>query len=591
MHGGSADTLFVGEVGVVLIAALIAGLAARALRLPVLVGYLLAGIIVGPHTPGFVADEATVRSMADFGIVLLMFAVGVQFSLGELNHARKAALTVGGAMLGGSIALGMLLALTFGWGAQGGLLLGCALFLSSTAVMLRILDERGELGSKHGTVMLGVLVVQDLSFVLMAVLLPALGSMSQPGGIAWASIGAALLKAILFLLGTLLVATRVAPAVLDRLARTGSRELFLLGVICLCLLAAFAAEKMGLGAALGAFLAGIVIAESPYAHEVFAQVRPLRDVFSALFFVSVGMLLDPGFVVANWVPVLSVTLAILIGKPLATFGAMHMLGYQRRTSLKVALGLAQIGEFSFVLASMGAIGGELGETLGRVILSAALITLLLTPFVYDAAEPVYRLLSRGETPIVETENEPLGGEHGAERNDVIILGYGRVGRYVSNALRARNISHVVVDYSTDVLERLRGTEVQTVFGDVTAANVIAHLRPREARLAVVALPESVSSEMAVRLLKKEAPNLPVIVRLHRGIDIPRLRAAGADAVVHAEFEAGTEMIRQGLSHLDVGDIEIAAYIDLVRQDRYRRESEENGESEGVLEASAEPTGV
>ncbi len=290
-HGNPIGVEFLGQIGIVLIAALIGGLVARALRLPVLIGYLIAGIAVGPHTPGFIAQESTVGTVADLGVALLMFAVGVQFSLDELNHVRKTALVGGGAQIVGTIILGVLLGLAFGWGVYGGLFLGCAIALSSTAVMLKVLEERGELGSSHGNVMLGILVVQDLSLVLMIVLLPALAALQTEGVRALASVGIALLKALLFLGITVLMATRGAPALLNRVARSGSRELFLLTVVCLCLIAGYTAEQLGLGLALGAFLAGIVVSESGFAQEVFSQIRPLRDVFASIFFVSVGMLL------------------------------------------------------------------------------------------------------------------------------------------------------------------------------------------------------------------------------------------------------------------------------------------------------------
>lgn len=569
---------FVGEIGVVLFAALIGGLVARALRLPVLIGYLLAGLAVGPHTPGFNADEQTVRTVADLGVVLLMFAVGVQFSLEELNHVRKVALVGGGVQIGGTILLGVLLGLAFGWGAYAGLFLGCALALSSTAVMLKTLEERGELGTTHGGVMLGILVVQDLSLVLMIVLLPALASFGTQGASALASVGVALLKALAFLAATVLLATRGAPALLDRVTRTGSRELFLMTVICLCLVAGYAADLLGLGIALGAFLAGVVVSESGYAHEVFTQIRPLRDVFASLFFVSVGMLLDLPFVAANWPVVAAVVLTILIGKSLVTMVPLHLMGWQGRTVVLTGLGLAQIGEFSFVLATLGAARGLVGQEVASVILSSALISILLTPFVYGNAGRVYQaamgvpllagLLSQPTTP---DSAELTGDLPSSDKSRVIVLGAGRVGRYVSDALRAKNVAHVVVDYDGSAAARLRENGARVVFGDATSEAVLEQAAPRSAALAIIALPEAATTEMALRLLKQMAPNLPVVVRVHRGVDIPRMRTAGADAVIHAEFEAGTEMIRQGLDRLGVPDAEVDGYIESVRQHRYRHE--------------------
>ncbi len=337
---------FLGDVGIALVAALIGGLVARALRLPVLTGYLLAGVLIGPHTPGFIADGRVVLGVANLGVALLMFAVGVQFSLDELKHVRRTALIAGGTQIVGTILLGILIGLAFGWGLYGGTFLGCALALSSTAVMLKVLEERGELGSAHGGVMLGILVVQDLSLILMVVLLPAFAAFSSDGAAALAGVGTALLKALLFLLVTLLLATRGVPALLDRAARTGSRELFLLMVVSMCLIASFAAERLGLGIALGAFLAGIVVSESSYSHEVFSQVRPLRDVFASLFFVSVGMLLDPAFLAANWPLVATVVIAIVVGKALLVMLPLYRLGWHGRTVVVSGLGLAQIGEFS-----------------------------------------------------------------------------------------------------------------------------------------------------------------------------------------------------------------------------------------------------
>jgi CPA2 family monovalent cation:H+ antiporter-2 len=596
---GSPGIEILGEVGIVLFAALLGGLVARTLRLPVLIGYIVAGLIVGPNTPGFIANQETVRIVADVGVALLMFAVGTQFSLEELNHVRKTALVGGGIQIAGTIVLGVLLGLVFGWGLYGGLFVGCALALSSTAVMLKILEERGELGTAHGMVMLGILVVQDLSLILMIVLLPALAQVGTAGASALQGVGVALFKALVFIGATVLLATRGVPVLLDRIARTGSRELFLMAVVCLCLLAGWSADKMGLGLALGAFLAGIVVSESGFSHEVFSQVRPLRDVFASLFFVSVGMLIDPHFLVENGIIVLAVVLTILVGKTLITMWALHMLGWQPRTTLLAGLGLAQIGEFSFVLATVGASKSLIPPEIASVILSSALITILLTPFVYGGAGWLYRRLSRvpgiaqllhqrGAIPLdaeihQETDPPSLGTE--AERAEesgkrtrhfpaprVVIVGGGRVGRYMSDALRIKSVPHVVVDFDTAAINRLRENGVQVVYGDGTSEAVLKIARPQKADLAVVALPEASSTEMVVRALKEMAPSIRVVARVHRGDDIPRMRAAGADSVIHAQFEAGVEVIRQGLDFLRFPDDEVDAYIEGVRQYRYREEN-------------------
>lgn len=572
---------FLGQIGIVLVAALLGGLVARALRLPVLIGYLLAGIVIGPHTPGFIANEETVKTVADLGVALLMFAVGVQFSLDELNHVRRIALIGGGAQILGTVALGLGLGVLFGWGVYGGLFLGCALALSSTAVMLKVLEERGELGTAHGNSMLGILVVQDLSLVLMIILLPALSAFATDGAKALVGVGIALLKALLFLLITVLMATRGAPALLNRVAKTGSRELFLLTVVCLCLVAGYAADQMGLGLALGAFLAGIVVSESGYAHEVFGQVRPLRDVFASVFFVSVGMLLNPAFVLANWGIIAAVVLTILIGKALVTMIALRLLGAPGRVVVLTGLGLAQIGEFSFVLATIGAARGLIPPDVSNVILSSALITILLAPFVFGAGGALYqRAITIPALARLLEQRSPTDDGAGPDtavppetpvRTCVLVLGAGRVGRYVSDALREKDVAHVVLDYDVNATARLKENGVRVVYGDVTSETVLDQVTPRSAQLAVITLPEAATTEITLRLLKQMAPDLPVLVRVHRGNDIPRMRAAGADAVIHAEFEAGTEMIRQGLDRLGFPDGEVDTYLDGVRQHRYREE--------------------
>lgn len=582
------DLGFLGNFGVVLIAALLGGFFARALRQPVLIGYLIAGLFVGPHTPGINADEKAVQTTAELGIVLLMFAVGVQFSISELQRVRRTALIGGAVQIIGTISMGTLLGIGFGWGLYGGLFLGCALALTSTAVMLKLLEERGELGSSHGHIMMGISVVEDLSTVLMVVLLPALADFgkSEAGTTAaLMSVGVAILKAGIFIAITVLLATKGAPRLLGWVARTGSRELFLLTVVCLCAVAAFTAEQMGLGTAMGAFLAGIVVSESGYAQEIFSQVRPLRDLFASLFFVSVGMMLDPEFIAQHWPHVLAVVAAIVFGKSLISMTPLHFLGWQGKTVILAGLGMAQIGEFSFVLATLGASRGLVHEEVSGVILSAALVSLLLAPFLYHGGEPLYtalksnRLLKRLLRQPREAEQlEGLFEDDTVGPPRVLVLGAGRVGRYVSDALKAKHVVHTIVDYDVNSATRLKqngGEEwMRFIFGDVTSETVLEQTHPENMEMAIVALPEAATSEMTVRLLKRLVPTLPVVVRVHRGYDIPVLRSAGADAVIHAEFEAGTEMIRQGLDRLGFPDAEVDSYIEMVRQHRYRQEEEE-----------------
>jgi CPA2 family monovalent cation:H+ antiporter-2 len=568
---------FILNVGVALLAALAGGLAARVARLPLLVGYLLAGVAIGPHTPGFFVNEEAVHSVARLGVALLMFAVGVQFHLRDLFALRRIALLGGGVQILATILLGWLVARALGWGHFGGVFLGCALALSSTAVMMHILEERGELGTGHGAAMLAILVMQDLSVILMATLLPAMATLGTQGAEAFLGLGASILQAVVLVALTLLLAVRVVPALLDRVARMGSHELFLLVIVCICLTAAYLSRLAGLSMEIGAFLAGLVISESDYAHEAFSQVRPLRDVFASLFFVSVGMLLDPSFLVDYWPAVLAVVTAILVGKGAIVTLVMYALGAHGRTSLLTGLGLAQIGEFSFVLASIGSARGLIQPRISGVILTAALITILLAPFVFGSAGPLYARLNRFRAVSRwfnrQRREVPLRAGERPRGARVLILGCGRVGRHVSDALRAKGVPQVVVDYNASVVSRLRDLGVPVVYGDATSEVVLARVHPKRVELAVVALPEASMTLMAVTLLKRLRPNLPVVVRVHRGVDIPRVRKAGADAIFHAEFEAATGVIRHVLGHLHCPHEEIDTYIEEIRKFRYRHEEE------------------
>jgi monovalent cation:H+ antiporter-2, CPA2 family len=564
---------FLTNLGIALLAAMVGGFAARLFKMPLLVGYILAGIVVGPHTPGVTADSHAVHEVARLGVALLMFAVGVQFHLEDMLAVRKIALVGGGIQIGGTILLGWLVGLALGWGHYGGLFLGCALALSSTAVMMRILEERGELGTSHGTVMLGILVVQDLAVVVMVTLLPSLATLAQQGTSALAGLALSILRAGVSVTLALLLARRWIPALLQRAARLNSPELFLILVVCVCLGAAYLAQLAGLSLEIGAFLAGLVISESDYAHEVFSQIRPVRDIFASLFFVSVGMLLDPQFLAGHVPAVLAVVATILVGKALLSGIPIYALGAHGKTAIFAGLGLAQIGEFSFILASMGSDRKLIPVEEADVILSAALITMLLTPVVYGASSPVYGALTAipSVSRLLNREHGKIGPAHhdGEVAPRVVLLGCGRVGKHVSQALSARDIPHVVVEYDATVVARLRSVGIPVVYGDATSDSVLAEATTESIELAVVALPEESMTPMAVRQLRHLYPGLPIIARVHHGINIPRLRAAGADDVVHAEFEAATMIIRHGLARLGCDEPETEEYLGAIRRERYR----------------------
>ncbi len=562
------------NLAIALLAAAVGGFVARLLRLPLLVGYLLAGVAVGPHTPGITASADAVHAVAKLGVALLMFAVGVQFHLEEMLAVRRIALLGGAVQIGGTVLLGWGAGLALGWGHYGGIFLGCALALSSTAVMMRILEERGELGTSHASAMLGILVVQDLSLVLMVTLLPSLATVAAEGPRALTDLGLSLLRATALVTVTLLLARRWIPALLERAARVNSQELFLILVVCVCLGAAYLAQVAGLSLEIGAFLAGLVISESDYAHEVFSQIRPVRDIFASLFFVSVGMLLEPAFFAQHLGTIGIVVAVILLGKPILAALPVFLLGSHGRTAMLVGLGLGQIGEFSFVLASVGSEQGLIPEVEAGVILAAALVTILLTPAVYGSASPVYgalntvpafsRILNR------HVGKEGLTPAHAQEAR-VLIVGCGRVGKHVSQALSTRGIPHIVVEYNAEVIARLRSVGIPVIYGDASSEVVLSKALSARIEMAVVALPEAGMTPIVVRLLKQLNPGLPVIARVHHGAYIPRVRAAGADEVIHAEFEASTAIIRHGLARLGCPEEETEQYLEEIRRVRYRME--------------------
>lgn len=574
MGHGSSFALMSG-LAITLVAALVGGFAARALRLPVLVGYMMAGIVIGPYTPGFIANEQTVFSLAEIGVALLMFAVGVQFSLKELSHVRRTALVAGSIQILGMVLFGIPVAHLIGWNGYEGLYLGCIMALSSTAVVMRVLEERGELGTAHGTLMMGLSLVQDLAVIPMVLLLPVAAGL-QPSGGAATTLVWTLVKATFFLAAMVIVAARLVPPILARVASVGSRELFLLALVCLCLLAGGAAETLGLGMALGAFIAGIVVSESEYAHESLSQIRPLRDVFASVFFVSVGMLLDPQQVVRHWAAVSAVVAAIIAVKAGLLIALIRLLGWRGRTAFSVGFGLANIGEFSFVLLTLGRANELISSEMIGVANASAMVTLMAAPFLLRSAPLAFRgmlhipWLSRMVCGRHETSETAWLPSSPSAKDHCIIAGSGRIGRYVSDALLAQSVPQVVIDFDAVAVGRRRERGVPVIYGDATSEDVLRIARPASARLAIVSLPEQASAEAVVRLLRKMAPDLPIIARVHSGGDMAAMVRAGADAVIHAEFEAGAQMVRETLARLAVPPVSIDEYIRKLREERYGR---------------------
>ncbi|HEU4323205.1 MAG TPA: cation:proton antiporter [Roseiflexaceae bacterium] len=556
------------NITVALFAAFIGGYLARRLGLPALVGYLLAGLAIGPFTPGFVGDKDTISQLAEMGVIFLMFGVGLHFSLKDLWTVRRIAIP--GAVLQMLIATGLGFALTrlWGWTPSAGLVLGLAISIASTVVLLRGLVDNGLLNTPHGQVAVGWLVLEDLATIAILVLLPAvLGTAENPVQ----SAGLALLQTALFVGLMLLVGARLMPWLLTQIAHTRSRELFILAVVALALGTALgAAELFGVSLALGAFLAGVVIGESDVSHQVGAEVLPFREIFAVLFFVSVGMLVDPATLWANAGQVLALTALIVGGKALTTLLMGAVLPASGRTMLVVAAGLSQIGEFSFIVGQAGVALDVLSQEQYGLILAAAVLSIVLNPLLFRAlpgteqalqrVPSLWRLLERsGPTPA------PVS--HGLEGH-VVIVGYGRVGEHIVAVLDRLGVPRLVVEQDAARAAEFQQRGIPTLFGDAANSEVLTHAGLERARAVVVTIPDETAAELVVTAVRDIAPALPVIARAATNGGVQRLHDHGAQDVIHPELEGGLEVVRHTLLALGYPPLQVQQYTDAVRHDAY-----------------------
>jgi CPA2 family monovalent cation:H+ antiporter-2 len=571
------DLALFATITMAILTAFVGGYVARRLNLPTLVGYLLAGMVIGPFTPGFVGDSAAISQLAEMGVIFMMFGVGLHFSLKDLWSVRRIAIP--GAILQMVIAtlLGFALTQLWGWSVSAGLTLGLAVSIASTVVLLRGLEDLGLLNSAHGKVAIGWLVLEDLATVAILVLLPALvGSGDNPA----ATIGLALLKTALFVALMLFVGARLMPWLLTQIAYTRSRELFILAVIALALGTAFgAAELFGVSLALGAFLAGVVLSESDVSHQVGAEVIPFRDIFAVLFFVSVGMLVNPAVVIANAGHVLALTALIVVGKSIITLLLGLVLPASGHTVLVVAAGLSQIGEFSFIVGQAGVALGILTQDEYGLILAGAVLSIVLNPLMFrlipvaekrlQAMPALWRRIERGgPTP------EPMTrGLH----DHVVIVGYGRVGRHIGRVLKQLELPVLVVERDAQEAEDLQQAGIPTLFGDAANSEVLDHTELGHARALVVTVPDEATAELVVTAARHLAPHLPIIARAGTESGVKRLAEHGATHVIHPELEGGLEIVRHTLLTLGYPMGQLQQYVDAVRRDAYVPVLPDNGQ--------------
>jgi CPA2 family monovalent cation:H+ antiporter-2 len=539
--------------------ALIFGFAATRVRLPPLVGYLIAGVVIGPATPGFVADVALAQQLAEVGVILLMFGVGLHFSLDDLLSVKKIA--VPGAIVRIVVATLMGFGLTrlWGWTAGAGLVFGLALSVASTVVLLRALDDRGVLETVNGRIAIGWVVVEDLAMVLVLVLLPAIAP--ALGGVAaegappptnlWAALAFTLLRVGLFIALMLLVGKRVLPWFLWQISGTGSRELFTLAVIAVGIGIAYgAAALFSVSFALGAFFAGTVMRESALSHRAAEESLPLRDAFSVLFFVSVGMLFKPAILLEEPLRVLAVVGIIVLGKTVAGIVIVLAFRYPLNTALTVSASLAQIGEFSFILATLGGTLGLLPEEGQSLILAGAIISIALNPLMFHAIDPVQRWLRERSSHArqLEARDDPLAqlpGDVRPERmtNHVVLVGYGRVGRRIGDVLEARGITFVVAEQNRESVARLRARGGLAVSGDASDPAVLIQAHVARARVLIIASPDAPRAHVMLDIARRLNPSIQTIVRTHSDEEAELFRREKVDAVFMGEHELAHAIAR------------------------------------------------
>lgn len=551
------------------VAAFLGGIIAQRLGQPVILGYLIAGVVIGPFTPGPVADVHSVQVLAEIGVAFLMFALGVEFSFAELMRLGRVASLGGVLQIAGTMLLGPLLAPLLGLTLLQGLFLGALLSLSSTVVALKVLMGRGELQSLHGRVTLGILILQDLAVVPMVVVLP---SLVAGGEGLLVELGLAAVKAAAVLLGAWLVGARVVPWLLNHAAVTRSRELFILGIVGLALGTALVTQFAGLSLAFGAFLAGLVVAESDYRTQALAEVLPFRDLFASLFFVSVGMLIDPQQLLAQAGTVLLVSVAVIVGKAAIVTGVVRLLGLPGTVALLAGLSLAQVGEFSFVLARLGVEAGAIPGSVFDLTLATALVTIVLTPSLLRFSPRLSAIVERW--PLMRPGDAPvtaLDEDTGPLRRHAVICGHGRVGRELALVLERRNLQYVVIELNPAVVRELRARGVRTIYGDAANPVVLEHAGLDRARLLAVLLPDAHAAEQTTRVARAHHPSLDIIVRAEDHGQIQRLWEAGATDVVQPQFETGVEVIRHALRRFGVGAIQLDYLVAGRRAAYYRRD--------------------
>jgi monovalent cation:H+ antiporter-2, CPA2 family len=570
----SADPILFRDLAYVFVAAVLGGSLAWLSRQPLILGYVLGGLLISPLTPGpAVTDIHTFELFAEIGVVLLMFSLGIEFSLKDLMGVKWIALVGGPLGIIMSTVLGLGVGTLLGWSPIKGAVIGMVLSPASTMVLARLLMDRGELHSRHGRIMIGITLVEDLAAVVLIILIPALSEIQDR----FVAVAKALLTAGAILLPFFYVASRLLPAILARVARTRNDELLLLVTLALGLGAAAVTQAAGLSVALGAFLAGLLINQSDYAHEMLARLLSLRDAFVSLFFVTVGVLIDLRVVVDN-LPLLGVLVGlVVIGQWLIWTIVCRLFRHPLSTALLVGVGLAQIGEFSFILVQVARQAGQVGDDVYSATLTASLITILINAVLVRLVPrwigPA-RLAGRREPVLGLSSTPPLDGH-------VLLCGFGRVGSAIGEALETFAIPYIVIETDPDIVKSLRARRVPAVFGDAAQRVILAAAQVERASLVILAVPENDRARQAVRRIRASNPTVQILARVHDLAWRARLMDAGAAEVIQPEEEAASTLIRHALERLSLPRERVLAYLNRFRGAMERAKAEAEEASSGL----------
>ena len=550
------------DLVLVVVAGFCGGVIARILRQPLVLGYLLAGVVIGPQVGLFsVSDPHNLERLAEIGVTLLLFGLGLELSLKDLAPVRRVALFGTPIQIALTIAVGTGLGGRLGLGWRESVWLGALISLSSTLVVLKALQAQGRIGTLSSRVMLGMLVTQDLAFIPLMIVMPRLTT----GEVGVEAIALALVKATLFVALMLLVGVQLIPRLVERVARSGSRELFLLVTIGIALGIGYLTQWFALSPAVGAFVAGLVLSESDYSHQALSDIVPLRDVFSLLFFASVGMLLDPSHLMAHWREVAVIVLAVAVSKGGIFWGITRAFGYRNVVPLASALALFQVGEFSFVLARAGLASGAITPNLYTMVLNTAVITMVLTPLVSGLTTPIYAAISRRRA------QEPVQTMNVVERsleNHVIVAGAGRVGLGIAQVLQHLDLPFVLIELDHRRIDLARERGLPIFFGDAAQPAVLEGAGVGRARLLLVTTPVLGTARSMVEHARQVNPSIDVVVRAEGSAAMAALHKMGVAEVVQPELEASLEMTRQALLHLRMPALDIIRLTDRLRLERY-----------------------